>query len=289
MAGAQALGEFVSLDAGESFAIEYWPLELYKLAQAPPPGELQGQVALVTGGAGGIGRAIGDALAAAGACVVAFDLDQDGASEAVAALRRRRPGGQRRRHQRGGGGGGVRGRGRALRRRRHRRLQRRRRVERGARGDHAGRVAAQPRILVTGYFLVAREAFRVLRRRAAAARSCSWRPRTRWWRARTPPPTRRPRRPSCTSRAASPRRAAAPGSASTPSTPTPSSRARGSGARRGARSARRPTGSSPTSSRSTTASAPRSASTSSPRTSPRRCCTSPPPRARARARSRCWR
>jgi len=84
MAGAEALGGFVSLDAGESFAIEYWPLELYKLAQAPPPGELQGQVALVTGGAGGIGRAIGDALAAAGACVVAFDLDQAGAEEAVA-------------------------------------------------------------------------------------------------------------------------------------------------------------------------------------------------------------
>jgi NAD(P)-dependent dehydrogenase (short-subunit alcohol dehydrogenase family) len=85
MAGAQALGEFVSLDAAESFAIEYWPLELYKLAQAPPPGELQGKVALVTGGAGGIGRAIGDALAAAGAAVVAFDLDQSGARDAVAA------------------------------------------------------------------------------------------------------------------------------------------------------------------------------------------------------------
>jgi rhamnulose-1-phosphate aldolase/alcohol dehydrogenase len=84
MAGAHALDEFVSLDAAESFAIEYWPLELYKLAQAPPPGELQGQVALVTGGAGGIGRAIGDALAAAGACVVAFDLDQEGAEAAVA-------------------------------------------------------------------------------------------------------------------------------------------------------------------------------------------------------------
>ncbi len=85
MAGAQALGEFVSLDAAESFAIEYWPLELYKLAQAPPPGELQGKVALVTGGAGGIGRAIIDTLASAGACVVAFDLDGDGASEAVSA------------------------------------------------------------------------------------------------------------------------------------------------------------------------------------------------------------
>ena len=49
--------------AEESFAIEYWPLELYKLAQAPPPGELQGKVALVTGAAGGIGRAIAEALA----------------------------------------------------------------------------------------------------------------------------------------------------------------------------------------------------------------------------------
>ena len=84
MAGAQALGRFVSLNAKESFAIEYWPLELYKLAQAPPPGELQGQVALVTGGAGGIGRAIIDALRAAGACVVAFDLDEEGARAEVA-------------------------------------------------------------------------------------------------------------------------------------------------------------------------------------------------------------
>jgi rhamnulose-1-phosphate aldolase/alcohol dehydrogenase len=85
MAGARALDEFVSLDAAESFAIEYWPLELYKLAPAPAPGELQGKVALVTGGAGGIGRAILDRLAAAGACVVAFDLDEAGAREAVAA------------------------------------------------------------------------------------------------------------------------------------------------------------------------------------------------------------
>ena len=60
MAGADALGGFVSLTAQESFAIEYWPLELYKLSLAPPPGELQGKVAMVTGAAGGIGRAIVD-------------------------------------------------------------------------------------------------------------------------------------------------------------------------------------------------------------------------------------
>jgi rhamnulose-1-phosphate aldolase/alcohol dehydrogenase len=86
MAGAHALGGFVSLDEGESFAIEYWPLELYKLSLAPPPGELEGRVALVTGAAGGIGRAVVDTLASAGACIVAFDLDEEGAVDSVAEL-----------------------------------------------------------------------------------------------------------------------------------------------------------------------------------------------------------
>ena len=84
MAGAHALGGFTSLTEGESFAVEYWPLELYKLSLAPPPGELQGKVALVTGAAGGIGRAVVDSLAGAGACIVGFDLDEEGAGEAVA-------------------------------------------------------------------------------------------------------------------------------------------------------------------------------------------------------------
>ena len=86
MAGAHALGGFTSLTEDESFAVEYWPLELYKLSLRPPPGELQGKVALVTGAAGGIGRAVVEELAAKGACILAFDLDGDGATDAVNSL-----------------------------------------------------------------------------------------------------------------------------------------------------------------------------------------------------------
>ena len=86
MAGAEALDRFVSLSPAESFAIEYWPLELYKLSLAPAPGELEGKVALITGAAGGIGRAVGERLAAAGACVVGFDLDAEGAARALEPL-----------------------------------------------------------------------------------------------------------------------------------------------------------------------------------------------------------
>ena len=77
---ASALGGFVSLDDEESFAIEYWPLELYKLSLAPPPRELQGAVALITGAAGGIGGSVARRLAAEGACVVVTDIDVAGAT-----------------------------------------------------------------------------------------------------------------------------------------------------------------------------------------------------------------
>jgi rhamnulose-1-phosphate aldolase/alcohol dehydrogenase len=86
MNGASLHDSFVSLTEEESYAIEYWPMELYKLAQLPPPRELTGQIALVTGGAGGIGRAAAEALAAEGACVVVADLDIKGAGEVAAAL-----------------------------------------------------------------------------------------------------------------------------------------------------------------------------------------------------------
>jgi rhamnulose-1-phosphate aldolase/alcohol dehydrogenase len=86
MRGAQALGGYISLTEEESFAVEYWPLELYKLAQAPPPRELAGRVAFVTGGAGGIGSAVARSLASEGACVVACDLDEEGAREVAEGL-----------------------------------------------------------------------------------------------------------------------------------------------------------------------------------------------------------
>ena len=78
---ADAMGGFRSLSESEAFAIEYWPLERYKLAQAPPRGELAGKIALVTGGASGIGRAAARVLASRGAHVVVADLNVVGAQE----------------------------------------------------------------------------------------------------------------------------------------------------------------------------------------------------------------
>jgi rhamnulose-1-phosphate aldolase/alcohol dehydrogenase len=86
MRGAHAVGGYVSLTEEESYAIEYWPLELYKLAQAPPPRELAGEIALVTGGAGGIGSAVARSLATQGACVVTCDLDEEGARDVAESL-----------------------------------------------------------------------------------------------------------------------------------------------------------------------------------------------------------
>jgi rhamnulose-1-phosphate aldolase/alcohol dehydrogenase len=78
---ADAVGGFRSLSESEAFAIEYWPLERYKLAQAPQRGELAGKVALITGGASGIGRAAARLLAERGAHVVVGDLNLEGAQQ----------------------------------------------------------------------------------------------------------------------------------------------------------------------------------------------------------------
>jgi rhamnulose-1-phosphate aldolase/alcohol dehydrogenase len=83
---ADAVGGFRSLSEAEAFAIEYWPLERYKLAQAPPRGELAGRVALVTGGASGIGRATARVLAERGAHVVVADINDEGARQVAEEL-----------------------------------------------------------------------------------------------------------------------------------------------------------------------------------------------------------
>jgi rhamnulose-1-phosphate aldolase/alcohol dehydrogenase len=79
IAGAETLGGYRSLAEAEQFRAEYWPLELYKLTLAPPERELARRVALVTGAASGLGRAIAARLAAAGAHVVVTDRDDAGA------------------------------------------------------------------------------------------------------------------------------------------------------------------------------------------------------------------
>jgi rhamnulose-1-phosphate aldolase/alcohol dehydrogenase len=76
---ASALGHYASLSAQDAFNVEFWPLELYKLQMAPPERELARRIALVTGAASGIGRAVARRLAREGAHVVVTDVDGDGA------------------------------------------------------------------------------------------------------------------------------------------------------------------------------------------------------------------
>jgi rhamnulose-1-phosphate aldolase/alcohol dehydrogenase len=90
MRGAVSLGGFVSLSAQESYAIEYWPLELYKLSLKPAPKPLEGRVALVTGAASGIGKAIAHRYAQEGAHVVIADLNATGAQEVAAEITKAR-------------------------------------------------------------------------------------------------------------------------------------------------------------------------------------------------------
>jgi len=75
MRGATDVSEYVGLAEQEAFDIEYWPLEEAKLQRMPAPKPLAGRVAVVTGGAGGIGRACAEKLLADGACVVLLDID----------------------------------------------------------------------------------------------------------------------------------------------------------------------------------------------------------------------
>ncbi|MHA3022289.1 bifunctional aldolase/short-chain dehydrogenase [Mycobacterium sp. BMJ-28] len=83
MRGAEAISSYAPIDESEKFRIEYWALEEAKLARMPKPKPLATRIALVTGAASGIGKAIATRLAAEGACVLIADLDAEKASAAA--------------------------------------------------------------------------------------------------------------------------------------------------------------------------------------------------------------
>jgi len=86
MRGAEGLSSYAPIDEAEKFKIEYWALEEAKLQRMPTPKPLATRVALVTGAASGIGKAIATRLAAEGACVVIADLDLATAQAAAAEI-----------------------------------------------------------------------------------------------------------------------------------------------------------------------------------------------------------
>lgn len=86
MRGAESVSRYRPIDESEKFRIEYWALEEAKLARRPAPKPLATRIALVTGAASGIGKAIAQRLAAEGACVVVADRDAAKAVEVAAEI-----------------------------------------------------------------------------------------------------------------------------------------------------------------------------------------------------------
>lgn len=88
MRGAAAVSTYRGLPEQEAFDIEYWDLEEAKLQRMPKPKPLAGRIALITGGAGGIGLATARRLMDEGACVLLCDIDQDALHEVEVGLKK---------------------------------------------------------------------------------------------------------------------------------------------------------------------------------------------------------
>jgi len=86
MRGAEAISSYAPIDEAEKFRIEYWALEEAKLQRQPKSKPLATRIALVTGAASGIGKAIATRLAAEGACAVIADVDLAKAQAVAAEL-----------------------------------------------------------------------------------------------------------------------------------------------------------------------------------------------------------
>ncbi|WP_242703649.1 bifunctional aldolase/short-chain dehydrogenase [Arthrobacter sp. D5-1] len=86
MRGAEAISTYAPIEESEKFRIEYWALEEAKLARMPKPKSHATRIALVTGAASGIGKAIATRLASDGACVVIADLNLENAQKVAEEL-----------------------------------------------------------------------------------------------------------------------------------------------------------------------------------------------------------
>ena len=236
MRGASTVDTYFGLPEQEAFNIEYWLLEEAKLQRMPKPKSLAGRVALVTGGGRRHRQRHRRALSRRGR---------------LRRPRRHRPRARStpwcRRSPRSYGNDNVRG----VARRRDRRGDRRERLRRGGALSSAASTFSSPMpaspsaapiedttldiwdrnmdILAKGYFLVSREAFRLMKRQKLGGSSSSSPRRTASPPRPTPPPTAPPRRRRSISPAASRSKAPATASASTSSIPTPCSAARRSG------------------------------------------------------------
>jgi rhamnulose-1-phosphate aldolase/alcohol dehydrogenase len=84
MRGASGVSEYQGLPEQEAFNIEYWLLEEAKLQRMPKPKSMQGRVAFITGGAGGIGSATAQRLLSEGCNVMLADIDTKSLDEVVA-------------------------------------------------------------------------------------------------------------------------------------------------------------------------------------------------------------